>query len=885
MNDKNQPKTIYLKDYQVPAYLIPELSLDFHLNEQKTRVCAIMSIVRNPNGASENSPLVLFGERLNLVDIWMDDQRLEEGDYQLKGAELTIYPSQPAFQLKIETTLNPSENHALEGLYLSGNIFCTQNEPEGFRRITYFIDRPDIMAKYTTTITADRRRFPVLLSNGNLVSQKDLDNGYHQVKWVDPFPKPSYLFALVAGNLGVIKDKFITCSNREIDLRIYCDKGNESRCKYAMQSLKNAMKWDETVFGLECDLDIYMIVAVDAFNMGAMENKGLNIFNTRYVLADENTATDLDFVGIEAVVGHEYFHNWTGNRVTCRDWFQLTLKEGLTVFRDQEFTADMVARSEKRIQDVMKLRAGQFAEDAGPMAHPIKPDHYIEINNFYTATIYNKGAEVIRMIHTLIGAQVFRKGMDIYFERFDGQAVTTEDFIYAMELASGRDFSQFKQWYCQSGTPEIKIETSYDSERQVYQLSVEQLKLPLSGQGEKQPFHFPFSVGLLNRIDGSPLAIGAVGELNAAPTSKILEISQEKEVFCFENIPQLPVLSYNRNFSAPIKVSIDQGLDDRLTILAHDTDDFQRWDANQSILFDWISQEKIPGSPSLELSDRYVQALRKLLKNSVLDDQFKSLCLALPSEESLIEGENPIDYEALHAAIAMCKSKLAISLNDELRSIYENCNRQGTYSLTSKEMGRRALKNICLSYLTRIDDPEIRAVALKQYNNSSNMTDTIGALYALSNNESDEKHIAFEHFYQSWHQTPLVIYKWMMLHAGSELPNTLQQVEKIEKDPVFNGRIPNCVRALIGTFSRNTLYFHEKQGSGYSYIARHILAIDPLNPGMAAALAEAFNKIGSLDEARKTLITGELNMIRQKSTISKNVFEIVSRQLALVGIA
>ncbi|MGZ3733260.1 MAG: aminopeptidase N, partial [Parachlamydiaceae bacterium] len=558
--------------------MIKKVHLCFDLEDEKTLVTSKMDFIRNPESTS-NFSLVLNGEELKLHSIKLDGRLLSDAEYDVDEKILTIHNPPQAFTLQIENEINPKKNTALEGLYKSGGIFCTQNEPEGFRRITYFLDRSDVMAKYTTKIMADQKRYPILLSNGNEIGRGSLDNGRHWVEWQDPFAKPSYLFALVAGDLGLVSDTFTTMSGRKIDLRIYCDKGNEGKCAHAMQSLIKAMRWDEEVFGLEYDLDIYMIVAVDAFNMGAMENKGLNIFNTSCVLGDPSTATDANYARIETVIAHEYFHNWTGNRVTCRDWFQLTLKEGLTVFRDQEFSSDMQSRAVKRIEDVMTLRGRQFAEDAGPTAHPIKPKSYLEVNNFYTATVYNKGAEVIRMIQTLIGKEVFCRGITKYFELYDGQAVTTEDFIYAMEQVSGRNFTQFRRWYSQAGTPIVEIDSQYDANKKTLSLCVKQRCEPTADNSEKEPFHFPLALGLLGK-DGHDLPLQIAGK---RLSQSLIEIAQPEETFVFENVEELPVLSINRNFAAPIKIEMDVSKSDLLFLMAHDSDPFNRWEAGQKL--------------------------------------------------------------------------------------------------------------------------------------------------------------------------------------------------------------------------------------------------------------------------------------------------------------
>ncbi len=876
------PKIIYLKDYKKPPFLIPEIDLHFDLYENSTRVYSRLKIRRNPAASSRSEPLVLNGERLKLIQVKLDGKLLSESEYTVSDSHLTIPGTPDVFNLEIENEIYPHENKALEGLYVSGSIFCTQNEPEGFRKITYFIDRPDVMARYTTTITADRKKYPLLLSNGNPVKHGDAaEEGRHFVTWMDPFPKPSYLFALVAGDLGVCEDVFITASGRKIDLKIYVDKGNEYKCSHAMQSLKRAMKWDEETFGLECDLDIYMIVAVDAFNFGAMENKGLNIFNSQYVLADPTTATDQNYEGIEGVIGHEYFHNWTGNRVTCRDWFQITLKEGLTVFRDQEFSSDMTSRPVKRINDVRTLRDFQFVEDAGPNAHPIRPASYIQVNNFYTVTVYNKGAEVIRMIETLIGPEKFRKGITKYFELYDGKAVTTDDFLYAMEQASGFDLEPLKSWYDQAGTPVCRITEQYDEFSKVYELTVEQLPPRTTRNTASRPFYFPLSIALLDP-DGNDLKAAVEG--NAAKgtgENQILIISKPRQSFRFRNVAKRPVPSLLRNFSAPVKIEFDYSEEDLAFLLAHDSDPFNRYDAGQKLaeitLNQMISAVQQKKSPVPDES--FVEAFGKLLTNESLDPAFVAEAMTLPSMTALTEPMEVCDFEAAFMARETLIKTLARRHQDPLTAIYRKYHVHGKYSADSASVGRRSLKNAALRYLSALDTAETKRLLLTQFETADNMTDEISALELLSHSDSVEKQKALAAFREKWKKDPLVMNKWFAAQAASKAHGTLAAVRKLESDSLFDIRNPNKIRALFGVFGQNLIRFHEASGSGYNYLAEKILEIDSFNPSAAAKLSSVFKKYARLDPKRYEQMLHALNRILSSPKLSRDVYEIISKTL------
>ncbi len=865
------PKQVLLKDYNPPSHLVSSIDLTFDLDDERTRVTSVMSLKQNPAAGDRALPLVLNGEELELLSVKLDGKELSPSDYTLGEQSLILSKLPQDFTLEIETCINPKANTALDGLYKSGSIFCTQNEPEGFRRITYFLDRSDVMAKYTTRIIADKALYPVLLSNGNLIAEGDLSDGRHWKRWEDPFPKPCYLFALVAGDLGCITDTYTTMSGRTIDLRIYCDKGNEERCGHAMESLKKAMKWDEEVFGLEYDLDIYMIVAVDSFNMGAMENKGLNIFNTNCVLADVTSASDINYARIEGVIGHEYFHNWTGNRVTCRDWFQLTLKEGLTVFRDQEFSSDMNSRSVERIENVMALRTRQFDEDSGPTAHPIKPKQYIEINNFYTMTVYQKGAEVIRMIQTLIGKDAFRRGIDKYFELYDGQAVTTEDFLHAMELASGRDLTQFARWYSQAGTPEVSLSYQYDQDKRVFAITVRQTCAPTADGSPKEPFHFPLKVGLLG-CDGRDLALSR---------SDILEVTQPEETFVFEGIPEAPIVSINRNFSAPIKVDAPYSQKDLTFLMAHDSDDFNRWEAGQELGCHLLLQllQNLDEGDEPFLDPGYVEAYGCLLADETLDPALKAMALVPPAEETLAQRQQVIDYDGNHLIREFACQQLALTYRDKLWEIYRSLNTSEPYRYEKSAVARRSLKNTCLMLLTCTGEEEAVTQCVRQYYEANNMTDRFAALELLADIDCPQRKEVLQHFYDEWKEDKLVITKWLVVQAKSKLDGVLESIQQIEKDPAFDITIPNFVRALYEGFIGNHVHFNVNDGQGYAFIADKILQLDPINPQMAAKLAGAFNKYGRLDSMRQKAMKKEMERILAAANLSQNVYEIVSKCL------
>ncbi len=795
---------------------------------------------------------------------------------------LTVRDAPDAFVLDTEVAIGPGANKSLEGLYASSGNLCTQCEAEGFRKITWFLDRPDVMARYRTRIAADPRRFPVMLSNGNDVDRGALDDGRRYVVWEDPFPKPSYLFALVAGRLECVEDAFTTRSGREVALRIYVEAHNLDRCGHAMRSLKHAMRWDEDVYGLEYDLDIFMIVAVDDFNMGAMENKGLNVFNSVYVLARPDTATDNDFAAIEAVIAHEYFHNWTGNRVTCRDWFQLSLKEGLTVFRDQEFSADMTSRAVKRIRDVRLLRTHQFAEDAGPMAHAVRPDSYIEISNFYTVTIYNKGAELIRMLHTLLGDEGFKAGMRLYFERHDGQAVTTGDFVGAMEAASGMNLGQFRRWYTQAGTPVLTARGAYDAARSQYVLDIEQRTPPTPGQPEKLPLHVPVRVALLGE-DGRNVPLHCAESGLAGENEAVFDVREPRHTFRFSNVPARPVPSIARGFSAPVKVEIERGDDELAFLIAHETDPFNRWDAAQEYstrLMLKMVEDRLAGA-DLDLPDAFVLAMRALLLDDTIDPAFAAEALALPSESNLADRMEVIAVETIHDVREAVRATLALRLEDAFAYVYDANRSRGPYRVDAEGAGRRGLQNLCLGYLMELDAPAIRSNCRHQLETADNMTDALAALACFANARGTQREERLAWFEARWKDDPLVLDKWFALQATSRLPDTLDRVGRLTRHPGFDIENPNRVRAVIGAFCHaNQRRFHDASGAGYRFLSEHVLAIDAFNPQSAARLLSAASRWRRLDATRGALLRGELERILAAPGLSKDCYEVAKKFLA-----
>jgi aminopeptidase N len=879
--DLAAPQPIRLADYRPPDFLVDTVDLVFELDEKATRVKARTAFRRNPEATDSKAPLRLDGEALELLSIALDGSALGGNRYRAVEGGIEIPDVPEEFTLDVETRIDPASNTELSGLYVSGGNFCTQCEPEGFRRITYSLDRPDVMARYTTTIVAEKARYPVLLSNGNPVDQGEASGGRHWRKWVDPHPKPSYLFALVAGDLVAHEDGFTTRSGKAVPLAIWVRRGDEDRCAYAMDSLKRSMQWDEETFGLEYDLDVFNIVAVSDFNMGAMENKGLNIFNTKYVLAKPETATDFDYQGVETVVAHEYFHNWTGNRVTCRDWFQLSLKEGLTVFRDQEFSGDQGSRAVRRIGDVRRLRAAQFPEDDGPLAHPVRPGQYLRIDNFYTATVYNKGAEVVRMIRTLLGKEGFRKGMDLYIQRNDNRAVTIEDFVSAMQDASGIDLSRFKRWYDQAGTPEVTVEDRYDPATRTYDLTLSQRVPPTPGQAEKQPMPIPVAMGLIG-ADGRELPTRLAGESAATNGTRVLLLDEAKASWRFEDVPSTPVPSLLRGFSAPVKL---KGVTlDRLEFLAvHDTDPFARWEAGQQVatrlLLDRI-EARARGATPAPLETGLIEAMRRTLAASGDDPAFAAEALRLPSESFLADQMKVVDVEGTHAVRETARGEIGRSLASDLEAAYARLADDGEYRIDGVSIGRRALRNVVLSYIAAVDAAHGAALAKAQFDEKRNMTDALAALGVLADLERPERAAALDAFYGAWRADELVVDKWFSLQAYSSLPGTVERVRELTRHPAFERKNPNRVRALVGAFTANQLHFHDASGTGYAFLADEVLTLDPLNATTAARLVQPLGQWRRQDEARQQLMKRELDRVLAQPGLSKNTFEMVSKSLA-----
>jgi aminopeptidase N len=847
-------KETYLKDYKAPSYYIDTVDLSFELSANNTRVKSVLSVRANENIANGES-LFLNGEDLTLEKIILNGVELSSKDYELVETGLIIKNLPAHFTLEITNTMNPEANTRLSGLYLSEGALCTQCEAEGFRRITYYVDRPDNLAIFKTTIIADKKEYPVLLSNGNLIESTDLGNGKMRVVWEDPFKKPCYLFALVAGKLDVLEDHFITCSGRRVELKIFVDPGEVAKASYAMEALKKSMRWDEVNYGREYDLDIFMIVAVRFFNFGAMENKGLNVFNSKYVLANPEMATDLDYERILAVIGHEYFHNWTGNRITCRDWFQLSLKEGLTVFRDQTFTADNTSPAIKRIDDVNTLRTFQFTEDAGPMSHPVQPKHYLKIDNFYTVTIYEKGAEVIRMMHTLLGQENFRRGTDLYFERHDGQAVTIEEFVKAMEDGGKVDLTQFRAWYDEAGTPHLKIKDHFDVAKKCYTLTVEQ---SMPKKTKDVTLHIPLSVGLLNK-EG----------VEIVPT-KVLDIKTKVSNFQFENIERQPIVSLLRGFSAPVKIDYDYKDADLSVLLAHDTDSFSRWEAGQKLALKQLDD--------IDAHNHYFfDGFNHVLKTDFDDPAFKALLLSLPSQKYLIELGYDVNVEKIDSSYWGLSYMIALKNKDLFMACYEDNVIKGDYKNNVEHNAKRRLKNMCLHYLSLLDQGELAA---KQYKTSNNMTDTMAALSALTHIECYHRDVILEDFYTRWQSNSLVLDKWFAVQAVSRLPGTLQEVKRLTQHEKFDIKNPNTVRSLIGAFAgSNYKHFHAVDGSGYNFLADEILKIDALNGQLSSRLVEPLTQWKKFNKAHQTGMHAALKRIADTKTLSSNLLEIVERSV------
>lgn len=916
---KLQP--VYRRDYRVPDYWIDSVQLSFQLEERATRVRATLQVRANDAVDGGRRPLVLNGEGLQTQAIRIDGRELPSNEWQIEGQQLTVPAPSSRFCVETEVLIDPQANTELSGLYTSSGNFCTQCEAEGFRRITWFLDRPDVMARFTTRIEADAERYPVLLSNGNRTGGGELEGGRHWVCWEDPFPKPSYLFALVAGNLKARRGEFATRSGRRVQLEIWVEPENIDSCDHALLSLKKSMAWDEEVFGLEYDLDIYMVVAVNDFNMGAMENKGLNVFNSKFVLAKPETATDDDYDGIEAVIAHEYFHNWTGNRVTCRDWFQLTLKEGLTVYRDQEFSADQSSAAVKRIEDVIQLRSAQFAEDSGPMSHPVRPESYVEMNNFYTTTVYEKGAEIVRLYERLLGRAGFRRGMDLYFERHDGSAVTCNDFRAAMADANGVDLTDFEAWYCQSGTPTLTARDRYDAQSKQYHLTLKQSASRAADQTDgagsnesaelerlkRIPLPIPVLVGLIGS-DGKDMpsaypkstsssSVGdSAGDSKAAearamlvPEVKVgqrgclLLLRESEQTFTFDNVYEPPVLSALRDFSAPVKWIQERDRKQLAFQMACDSDAFNRWDAGQelaqSVLLETIS--KIQDGEALSLDPDWLGAFGKVVRDSELDSALKAKAMGMPGERYLGQQMDCVDPVSIHRAREFCAHGLASSLQSELWQLFEVNGDNGDYSLDRAAVNRRLLKNTALGLLSRLEVPQVVAAAMEQFEASNNMTDCYAALEVLCELDAAERGEALERFYKRWKDDPLVLDKWFRVQALSARPQTLQEVIRLRGHADFHLSNPNRVRSLIGCFAQlNQLGFHADTGEGYRFIADNVIELDGINPQVASRLVSAFNHWRRFDAKRQAAMSRELERIAAHAGLSRDVGEIVGRALS-----
>jgi len=867
MTQKNIVK--HRKDYQPSPYLINTVNLRFELEKDAAIVTAQLDMAR-AEGA-EPQALCLNGEMLELISVQIDGKSLSKDEYSVSDETLTIDSVPEKFILETQVRIYPDKNKALMGLYQSSGVYCTQCESEGFRRITYYIDRSDVLATFTTTIIADKKAYPVLLANGNKVDSAHEGDGRHSVTWHDPFKKPSYLFAMVAGDLGVLEDHFVTESNRKVELKIFAAHDKIKHCRFAMESLKKAMRWDEKVYGREYDLDIFMIVAVNDFNFGAMENKGLNIFNDRYILASPDTATDVDYALIDAVVAHEYFHNWSGNRVTVRDWFQLSLKEGLTVYRDHSFSEDIGLKEVVRIQQVNRLRAIQFPEDAGPLAHPIRPDSYIEMGNFYTPTVYEKGAEVIRMMNILLGDKTYRKGTDLYFKRHDGCAVTCEDFVKAMEDASGIDLKQFRLWYSQAGTPKLDISGCYDESAKEFVLTVKQTIPATPGQSNKKPMHIPLRVALFNK------------EGQAVLKDQVLNVHKETESFSFSDINTPVVPSLLRGFSAPVYLNYDYTEDELALLMICDDDGFARWEAGQQyavrVLLNLVKKHQ--QQAEMEVAQQFIQSIEKLLEDEQINPALIAEMLVLPSEDYLAGLVEQVDIDAIHAARKFLKQTIAARLQEKLLALYKTQAKTDRYEYDVEQVAMRSLKNVCLNYLSLASSNIAINLTSKQFEMGNNMTDQLAALACLVGLPGEEANKALASFYEQWKDEALVIDKWFAVQAQADVPDALESVKSLTQHPAFKLENPNKVRALIGTFSRaNSVHFHTE--AGYKFLAEYIKKLDKINPMVASRLLEPFTRWKKLDKTRQKLICGHLRDILSDKQLSKDVYEIASKTLEAV---
>jgi aminopeptidase N len=867
----DQHKRKYLSEYQPPDFTIKNTRLAFEIDEQHTRVNSRLQISRQTDDSA--AALQLDGVGLKLLELSINGKPLLSGQYEITDEQLVVFEVPDDFEFSCEVEINPAENTRLEGLYLSSGNFCTQCEAEGFRHITYYIDRPDVMSVFETKISAQKQQFPIMLSNGNRINSGE-SGERHWVEWIDPYPKPSYLFALIAGDLAQIDGEFNTASGNKVALQFFTEHHNKDKCAHALLSLQKAMKWDEDTYGLEYDLDLYMVVAVDDFNMGAMENKGLNVFNTKYVLANPQTATDNDYLAIEAVIGHEYFHNWTGNRVTCRDWFQLSLKEGLTVFRDQEFSSDMASRPIQRINDVRLLRNHQFAEDAGPMSHPVRPASYQEINNFYTATVYNKGAEVVRMIHTLLGKENFRKGMDLYFQRHDGQAVTTDDFRKAMQDASGIDLDSFQLWYQQSGTPKVEIHRHYDSNLKTLQLEIKQN--PGATQGEaNQPFHMPMRLSLFDQ-PGNIIDLDAQGTVE-----QTIDIKKQNQWLKFEGIEQEPLVSAFRGFSAPIILTTDMRDEELAVLMSCDTDPFNRWEAGQEyatrIMLGMIeSKDEISPTQHQGLLDAY----RIILTDNEMDCSLIAEMMILPSEKYLGEMLDSVDVHKIRQVREAIRRTIAEVNEDLLLKLYEACKEQGEYRITPANMGKRSLKNICLAYLMMLDNKKYFDLCLQQFNDASNMTDQVGCLLPVVHYQNQVRSEIVSRFYEQWQDTALVVDKWFSAQASSYAEDSLAHIKTLFDHAAYSLQNPNRARSLLGSLIANSSAFHELSGAGYEFVTGKIIELDAINPQVAARMANAFLHWRKLVPSQAKLMKQQIEVMVSTPNLSNDLNELMTTSLA-----
>ncbi len=863
-NSTTQPKRIFLTDYKAPSFKIKSIDLHFNLNESETWVNAVQQIER-----LEDVPLVLNGENLILKSLKIDGLELHTTQYEVGPESLTIHQVPVNFKLEVIVTVDPQANKSCEGLYLSKGIFATQCEAESFRKITYFLDRPDVMTTYTVTIEADKKKYPVLLSNGDLISKKDLPEGSHVAVWKDPFKKPSYLFALVAGDLGVVEGTYTTKSGKKVKLEVFASHGKQDRCHHALESLKKAMKWDEDNYGLEYDLNQYMIVSIDDFNMGAMENKALNIFNSRLVLADPESATDLDFDRIESVVGHEYFHNWTGNRVTCRNWFELSLKEGLTVFRDQEFSSDLNSRAVQRIRDVDALRSAQFTEDAGPNAHPVRPESCLAVDNFYTPTIYEKGSEVIRMMQTIVGRKGFRLGMNEYFKRHDGQAVTIMDFSDAIAAPNKADFSQFKLWYSQAGTPEVTVSEKYDAAKKEYQLTLRQNCAVTEKQPHKKPFHIPMLIGLLDE-GGKNLPLQSSDIVYNSDEKAVVHLKQETQTFTFTSVKSKPVLSLNREFSAPIKLNWKATAEDLLHLIKYDTDTFNRREAAFKMVLEelqrLIAQVK-SGSPA-QVKPAIVDALGVTLSDKNIDPEFKALMLQLPDDEILAQVEAELDAKAFRSAKLTLLKAFTEKYSESILQLYKH-----HHAIDSK--GSRSLKNTLLRFMVESGTAGAEAMAYQQFTSAKNMTDKISSLATLCQTNNEFKAKALQSFFDQWKDDAVVFNKWLQVQAWSPVESAFDDVKRAAATPPFSLENPNNIYSLHRAFGTNYAAFQSADGAAFKWLCDEILKVDKLNPQVAARLCGSFNFVKKFPEKLRVAAQAEIKRLLDDSQLSKNARELL----------